>query len=189
MKNNNQIQQIITYIPLITKLVENGFSYKEISDILKTEYHLQFNSQNPPTYINNIIFKNNKNQLNRNFDKFKILRVPHQEKKAYDEFCVGYEYGFHMTYNYVTVNDEYLVTEKNIHLIPDIKGCILAKRILKFHMLPDAKIITAHNENYKTELSQHDTQFIKGIHDIILDEFNKLHSQLRIKPFFYKGLI
>ena len=190
LDKSKYIQKLITYIPLISKLLDNGFIYREIANILKTEYNVVLDSKSPSGYISNTIYRHKNNLLNNSFEKYNILKVPYNDKTTYDEFCAEYEFGFYITYKNVKINDDYLITENNIHTIADIKGCLVAKRFLRLHMIPDAKIIADHKEKYNiSDFGNNDEEFIASIHDKIIDEFEKLTRHLRMKPFFYKGLI
>ncbi|MBP9741731.1 MAG: hypothetical protein KBD37_00060 [Burkholderiales bacterium] len=188
--SDNQIQKIITFIPLIRESLKRGKSYDEINNYLVEKYNFRIKSTNPAKYISSIISQDNRNLLYKKFNNFKIIKVPYKDKNKFKEFCVEHEFGFFMTYQDVPTLDATLITQNNIHEIIDIKGCLLAKRILRLHSLPDAKIISDYKNKYNIhEFGKYDLEYIEAIHDKIIDEFENIITQLKTKSFFYEGLI
>ncbi len=187
---NNQMQKIITFIPLIHGYLKHGATYNEIVNILKKEHDFIIQSKNPSNYLGSIMSQNSRMLLNKTFAKFKVLKVFHKDKSIYNEFCAESKYGFYLTYQDIPVNEQYIITPNNIHSITDIKGCLIAKRVLRFHLISDTQIINNYKLTYNiTEFGKDDINFIKSIHNNILHIFEDLFKELRLKPYFYKDLL
>ena len=136
-----------------------------------------------------MINNDKKNQLNKNFARYKVLNVLNKDKPKYEPFCVASEYGFFFTYADMDVDNEYVITPENLHTILDIRGCLIAKRLLRFHSIPDNVII----KNYITYLNVcgitiDDWELVDNIHNQILPIFNDLTTQLKQKPFYFRDI-
>lgn len=190
MSTNNQVQQLITFIPLIRESLRRGKSYNEINNDLIKKHNFIIESKNPAKYISSIISQDNHNLLYKKFDNYKIIKVSYKDKNSYTQFCIEHNFGFYITYKDIDVGEATLITHENIHEIIDIKGCLLAKRILRLHSIPDTKIILDYKNKYNIdEFGKYDLEYISSIHDKIIDEFETMVTQLKTKQFFYEGLV
>lgn len=195
MNLKNYYQEIITYYPLIIKLKQLNYSHSEILEILYKEHQFKINSPHPSQYLTMAISKIKNNKINKEFEHYMILGgLPNHIKLEYEEFCVKIDNDCYLTHISKIVNKSYIVTRANIHQLGSINSCLIAKRVLKFHDLPDDELIhnfildknkwSVNNEQY--ELSADDLNAIKNIHYNILETFNNLVKELKLKRTFYK---
>ena len=181
MSNNTQTQHIISLLPLINNLRNAGQSYPEIAKILQTTNQLNIISKTPGSMINNLVNLNKQNKLNLEFTHYKLFFYESVDEITHLERSVKTEYGFNFTFNNVGILDNRLITSENFHVINNIKGILIAKRLLRLHAMPDTDLIKIFLKNSKNTISQDDYEFIKNIHKFIIPIFNELDAELKSK--------
>ena len=193
MKTKNNTQQLITFLPAINKLVAYKYSYREILAILKSEFDFEIDSSNPVNYLCAFLNEVKKGKVNSKFNDFIILNgIRGSDMESYSKFCIQYEKCFFFTFKTNTIKDSYIVTRDNIHQIPSIRGCVVAKRLLKFHDLTDKEICDRYSQYWANEkdkeITESDGKFILDIHNNIIDIFNELVFKLKTLPYYCKDL-
>lgn len=195
MASKNYSQAIITYYPLILKLKQLNYSLKEILEVLKREYNFIIESPAAEQYLSTALKQIKNNTINKKFEHYVILGglLPN-DALAYEGFCVKLDANCYLTHVTKNYNKAYLVNESNIHQLDSVRACLIAKRILRLHNIPDEEIIqefiidknkwSVTGEKY--ELSANDETVIKTIHDQIINIFETSIKELKSKPSFYK---
>lgn len=179
MKQNIQTQEIISLLPLIHNLRKAGNSYPEIAILLKSMKGINIAFKEPGYIINNLVNKDKQHKLNMQFTNYKLFFYYPHDEITYLERSVKTEYGFNFTFNNVGILDNRLITSENFHLISNIRGIIIAKRLLRLHTIPDTDLINIFIKNNKNSISQDEQEFIGNIHKFIIPIFNELDAKLK----------
>ena len=181
MPNSTQTQEIISLLPLIHNLREAGNSYPEIAILLKSMKGINITYKEPGYTINNLVNKDKQHKLNVAFTHYKLFFYENLDDITYLERSVTTEYGFNFTFRNVGILENRIITHENFHLITDIRGILIAKRLLRLHAIPDTDLINGFLKNSKNSISQDKYKFIKNIHEFIIPIFNELDTELKSK--------
>ena len=187
MKQNIQTQRIISLLPLIYNLRESGHTFTKITTLLKSMCDLNIEYSKPHILLANIIRQEKEGKLNHQFANYKLFFYYHHDSPTYLERSVKTEYGFNFTFKNVGILDNRLITHENFHLITDIRGILIAKRLLRLHTITDSKLITNFLKNDKCKITNEIQDFINNIHQNIIPIFNNLDDMLNSKPLLFNN--
>ena len=171
-------QQVISLIPIINDLRNSSYSTNEILQLLHDNYNLTINNSHPDKFLNKLLSNDKHNLLNKSFNKFKLFISLPDDKVVKNS--IETEYGFNFTFQETIVPEDRLITMHTLDYIFNIKGSLIAKRLIRAHSIHDSVLVNNYMRAYKTStLPTEYIAFITNIHLNILPIFNNLVAELK----------
>lgn len=168
--STNVINQVISLLPEISKLIELNTSRKNICNYLSTQYNIQISV----TQINNLIHKYKTSSLKIKYNYLKLF-IPSTNEILYNDilkYSLGdyFDNSFYITLARISVDNP--INEQNILLIKNPVHRIYAKWISRLYNVSNTALLSA------VELSSTQVHEINQIPLIIDDVYDKIVNLL-----------